>query len=280
MRAALPLAAIFLAMGCTRLDLSDAGLVDGLRLLGVQAEPPEAPAGASVTLTAWTADPNGGTIDVSWSACMLPSNGLANSGCTSDGGNGVVGLGSGATLSFVVPALDATLLGPPDGSFGVYLPIVVHLTDGADSVDGIYRLRVRVPSVVPPGCTFEAPYPAHCEPNQNPAFEQIEPIGPDDTMVNLVYANETWGFLADYDGASSEEYAIPGSLEPTAFERLTTQWFATGGLFPNAPVGGTGVQGWTLQGTIPPVGGTIDLWVVGHDDRGGTAMTHRTFVMQ
>jgi hypothetical protein len=40
------------------------------------------------------------------------------------------------------------------------------------------------------------------------------------------------------------------------------------------------VQKWTTDRALPPPGGTIDLWVVGHDDRGGTAMSHRSFILQ
>jgi hypothetical protein len=46
------------------------------------------------------------------------------------------------------------------------------------------------------------------------------------------------------------------------------------------PVGGTAVQKLTLDRELPPSGGTVDLWVVGHDDRGGTGMLHRQLVLQ
>ena len=78
----------------------------------------------------------------------------------------------------------------------------------------------------------------------------------------------------------AEEYAIPGSSMPTVFERLTIQWFATAGSFPDTPVGGTAVQKWTLDRALPPSGGAIDLWAVVHDERGGTGMTHRAFVFR
>jgi hypothetical protein len=60
---------------------------------------------------------------------------------------------------------------------------------------------------------------------------------------------------------------------------LTTQWFSTAGSFPDAPPGGTGVQKWTLDDDVPALGGNVDLWIVGHDDRGGTTMTHRAFTV-
>ncbi len=158
----------------------------------------------------------------------------------------------------------------------MYLPIVVHARSSGDAIDAVYRLRARV--LAPPGCTIEPPYRPGCTPNNNPAFVGIDPLGPEDPP-QPAHSGQIWGLLAKY-ASGGEEYAIPGSTNPTAFERLTTQWFATAGSFPNQPVGGTAVQKFTLDRALPPSGGAIDLWVVGHDERGGTAMLHRAFVLQ
>src|SRR5260370_13278124 len=138
MRAALALA--FLVAGGAA-DFADASLVQGLRLLGVQAEPPEAQPGDTVTMRAWVVDTERRGITVSWSACTLPSNGLANPGCVT-GSDGLIPLGTGATHDIVVPDVPRATLGPKDATDGVYLPIVVHLTVAGDSLDGIYRLRM------------------------------------------------------------------------------------------------------------------------------------------
>lgn len=272
------------AAGCAAPDLGDAGLIQGLRVLGIQAEPPELKPGQQTTLTAWVADTKGGTVDVTWSACMLPSDGLANAGCTDGSGNGLVGLGSGLTLPITVPDVDATTLGPPDASFGVYLPIIAHVVDGPDAVDAVYRLRIRVQEVIPNGCLLDPPYappggsPAHCKPNENPAFASVDPY-PDETSINDTHDGQTWSVFPHFV-ATGEEYAIPGSSMPTVFEREITQFFATAGTFPDTPVGGTGVEKWTLDRDLPAEGGAIDLWIVGHDDRGGSCITHRGFVLK
>ncbi len=263
--------------GCSKADLSAASFVDGLRVLGVHAEPPEASPGDTVMLTAWVVDPRGGTIGVDWSACLLPSNGTANPGCTDGTGNGLVGLGSGLQISMVVPEIDLATLGPVDASWGVYLPIVVHASAPDDSVDAVYRLRVR--EVVAPGCTLAPPYGGGCLPNQNPEFASIDPLGPEDAPIPT-HPGTIWALLARYTDGSDEEYKVPSTSDPTVPERLTTQWFSTGGSFPDQPVGGTAVQQLTMDRELPPSGGTIDLWVVGHDERGGTALAHRAFVLQ
>ncbi|HEY1585150.1 MAG TPA: hypothetical protein VGH63_05630, partial [Polyangia bacterium] len=173
-----------LAGGCTEDDLSDASFVSGLRILGAQAEPPEAMPGDTVTLTAWVVDTKSASVDVTWSACLLPSNGLANAGCTDGSGNGLVALGSGATVSVVVPPIDADTLGPTDATAGVYLPIVIHARAPDDSADAVYRLRIRVSA--PPGCTLQPPYNIGCAPNHNPSIGAIDPLL-DEGMPNVTH---------------------------------------------------------------------------------------------
>jgi hypothetical protein len=263
--------------GCGKFDLGELALVQGLRVLGVHAEPPEVEPGQPVSLAAWVVDTRGGTIDVSWSACFLPSNGIANDGCTDGSGNGLVGLGSGDQILTTAPEIDPAILGPPDASYGVYLPIVVHVRANGDTVDSIYRLRVR--EVVAPGCTLTAPFSPGCVPNGNPTLSTIDPLGPNSAPI-AAHQNQEWALLARYQDGSDETYKVPSVDTPEVPERLTTQWFATAGTFPDMPVGGTAVQKLTLDRDLPPSGGTVDLWVVGHDERGGTDMIHYSFVMQ
>jgi len=210
MRRALVIAALAVA-GCGKFDLGEAALVEGLRLIGVQAEPPEAFPGDQVKLTAWVFDTRGGTIDVSWSACLLPSNGLANDGCTDTSGNGVVGLGSGEELTMTVPAVDAATLGPQDQSYGVYLPIVVHVRANGDTTDGVYRLRVR--GAAAPGCTVDPPFSPGCVPNHNPSFSGIDPLGPDVGPL-VAHEGQAWALLAKYADGSDEEYKVPSVETP------------------------------------------------------------------
>ncbi|HEY2744375.1 MAG TPA: hypothetical protein VGL86_07125 [Polyangia bacterium] len=267
--------------GCVRDDLGDASFVEGLRVLGVQAEPPEALVGQSVTLTAWTVDTSGNSVDVAWSACLLPSDGLANPGCTDGSGNGLVPLGSGASITMTVPDVDPTILGAPDATYGVYLPILAHATAGHDASDTIYRLRMHV--IVPPECTIDPPYRPGCVPNANPSYAGIQPLLDDSAGATPTKKGTIWALVAEYGGDSMENYFLPGAETANGNsvpEQLRTQWFATAGTFPDEPVGGDAVQKLTMDRALPPAGGIIDLWVVAHDDRGGTGMTHRSFVMQ
>jgi hypothetical protein len=270
--------AAFASAGCTLEDLSDASLVQGLRVLGVQANPPEAFPGDSVDLVAWVADPKGGTHALTWSFCTLPSDGIANPGCTDGTGNGLVGIGSGDTITMTVPTLDPSVYGPLDATYGVYLPIVVHAVAPDDKEDVVYRLRVRV--AVAPGCNVEPPFSPGCVPNNNPAYAGIEPLLDDSAGATPTPKGRVWAFVAEYTDDSDEMYKIESTSDPTVPEMLRTEWYATAGTFPNQPVGGDAVQKFTVDRALPPTGGIIDMWVVAHDDRGGTGMTHRSFVMQ
>ena len=248
------------AAGCSKSDLSDAAFVDGLRLLGAQAEPPEAAPGEMVTLRAWVVDPHGGSIAVTWSACLLPGNGVANPACTDGSGDSLVALGSGETLTVVVPPVERAALGPPDVTDGVYVPIVVHVSGSKEALDAVYRLRLA-------GTQAR---------NHNPTLALIDGL-PDDPEPT--HQGQQWTLIARYGGQSVEHYRV-ASTGSDVDETLTTQWFASGGTFPNQPVGGTAVQTLSIDRALPPTGGTIDLWVVGHDERGGTAMLHHTLIMR
>jgi hypothetical protein len=107
--------------------LPDATLVEGVRVLGVQAEPPEAVAGDTVTLRALVANPKNEELTLTWYACLVTERGSGffsdTSAVNTSGGGGyslddpgscaerhtagledAVLLGTGETASFAVPA--------------------------------------------------------------------------------------------------------------------------------------------------------------------------------
>ena len=82
--------------------------------------------------------------------------------------------------------------------------------------------------------------------------------------------------MAQYTDNSTEAYVTPTSAPDIVFERVTTQWFATAGSFPDQPPGGTAVQSFKLDRKIDDAQRLEDAaWAAS-----GTAMTHRSFVMQ
>lgn len=133
----------------------------------------------------------------------------------------------------------------------------------------------------------------------------------------LVHAGDKLTLRALFATGSAERYTgraggggDGGTMQPRmSTERLSLSWFSTAGSF-GGPMfmmggfggmgpggdggttsdGGTGMMGGTgggnadavltLDQNLPPSGSTIDLWVVGRDNRGGTDYQHRTLTFQ
>lgn len=258
------LALVVALAGCGA-DFPNAALVDGLRLLGVQAEPPEAAPGQTVQLHAWVVDPSGAAIAVSWSACLLPpgGDGQLDPACIT-GDADKVALGDGSDPVVVVPDVDRAAFGPPDPTGGVYLPIVLRVTAAGGAVDGVYLLRLL--GTEPP--------------NHNPRIGEVYPLDP--TTAQPVHAGDALALHPTFSGDSAELYDVPqpdGTLRSTK-EIMTAQWFSTAGTFQDETSGSDVFEKFTLDRHLPPAGSTIDIWIVGHDERGGTTLAHRALLLQ
>src|SRR4051794_34113837 len=205
------------AGGCND-DFAGAALVDGLRLLAVVADPPEITApGQTVTFRAYAADTHGGTVAISWSACVLPNTGVLDPACIT-GADGKVPLGSGDELTVAIPPYSLDTLGAPDSTGGVYLPIVLRLAVPDDTVDAVYRLRVAGGGPV----------------NRNPRFAAIDPFRGDAPQAAI--AGDHMVLAPRFDNLSFEQYEVPDpeagpGIRKLAQETLTVQWFATAGTF-------------------------------------------------
>jgi hypothetical protein len=260
------LAAALATLGCND-DYAGITLVDGLRLLAVQAEPPEITApGQTVTFHAYAFDTHGGNITISWSACLLRNTGATDPGCITRS-DGTVALGQGDELTVAVPPYSLDALGPADGTGGVYLPIVLHVAAPDDSVDAIYRLRVA----------GGAPL------NQNPRFAAIDPFR--GNTPQPAYAGDHMVLIPRFANDSLQQYEVPDpengpGIRKLVQETLTVQWFATAGTFGLEATSALQVEGFVLDRRLPKRFGSFDLWAVGHDERGGTTIAHETIVMQ
>ena len=77
--------------GCLE-PLPDVTRIDALRVLGVQAEPPEVPPGGAVSLSALVVDPTGANFNLAWYVCLVAERGqgfFGGGGVTStSGGDG------------------------------------------------------------------------------------------------------------------------------------------------------------------------------------------------
>ena len=274
MRLYLPL--MVLIAGCGS-DFENAAFVDGLRLLGARSQPAEAGPGESVALTAWAVDPSGQAITVAWGACLaapLPGSGQLDPSCIlADGGAPLAPLGDGATPTATVPAYDPAQLGPPDITGGLYLPLVIHLTTDDDALDGVYRLRA----------------PDGQPRNQNPTLAGLfvldasgNPSPLDESTPYPVHAGDRLTLAASFTPDSAESYQVilEGAPPRTTTETLSVVWYSTGGHLDDETTGANVPERLTLDRHVPASGGTIDVWVVGQDERGGADLLHRTLIVQ
>jgi hypothetical protein len=262
-------------------SFTPASLLAGLRLLVAKAEPPEAAPGDSVQFTAYAVDTQQRKIAIAWSACLLPpvaGMGMINNDCLiTDRASWLIPLGSGFMITAKIPELPPSALLPPDITGGQYVPIRLRVTAQSDDDSGVYRLRLA----------------GNMPRNQNPTLQSIDIVTEQKGQVvgrfalpqdapYVVHAKQTFVLRAEFTSDSAEHYVVingDGSRRDVV-ETLTAQWYATGGSLDNETSGADVDETLTLDKQLPPTGGVIDLWVAGHDERGGTDIMHRQLLLQ
>ena len=284
--------AALLLCGCTN-TFDPASLVEKLRVLAVKAEPPEIPFGATSTLTATTTNPGGATPTVTWDACLLPpspgTGETVNSDCASlpEGDPMLVPFGNGDSVTATMPMLDASQIGLPDQTNGVYLPVRLKVEADGNTLDAFYSLRIYLGFLLP------GTPPA----NQNPTLTGIFTVpvadagtaeeSPLDAMTPApVHENYQLHLRALVTDDSQETYQVydgnPATTPPrTVTETVKISWFTTAGRFTNE-VTGVDKPDTTLilDQHLPASGSVIDLWAVARDERGGSDVIHRTLLFE
>lgn len=272
MRLTVALTVLLLGTGCTTSPDPPVSFVAGLRVLAAIAEPPQADPGAVVQMSLLVVDTAGLPVAATWSRCTLaPRSGEAvNPGCvTTETGPALVPLGTGLSLAVTMPQVTAADLGQPDATGGVYVPLVARVSDGADAVTVVYRLRLGDGA------------PA----NANPTIASVDVIDATGAAVPLdpaaptaVHAGEVLTLGATFAPGSAQTYAGLGGASMT--ETLTTSWFSTAGTLSVQRTGASQPHTvLTLNKNLPISGGNVDLRAVVHDERGGVGYTHRSLAL-
>jgi hypothetical protein len=311
------LAALLSAGGCLpQRDRGTDTYITGLRVMAVKAEPPEVAAGQTSTLSMLVVDTMGRPIDIRWAYCELapPDGQRFNTDCvTTSTGSYLTALTGGPTTTMVMPTVDPTILGSADGSGGVYLPVIATITAGTDVVTAVYHLRVNMGGAAnqnpemtglytvmagagPPdgsspgdaGCTADGGMTGSACANGSDLLSWIDPVTP-----LPVHTGDKLRLRALFTAASAEPYTTPGRVTDAGVgpPRMRTEsqdvsFFSTGGTI--GGVMGGGMMGFgggsdatlTIDTNLPLPSGTIDLWAVGRDPRGGTDYLHRTLILQ
>ncbi|NOU30177.1 MAG: hypothetical protein HOO96_19920 [Polyangiaceae bacterium] len=302
MRTACLLAALVLSAMACRPDIDDrTSRVDRLRVLAVRAEPAEAAPGAPVKLSVLVAGPEGprGDLVADFAFCRdrrgLAEASPASASCLDDTGIVALGASAGAPVTGTVPGNACGLFGPersagatgepsgrpadPDATGGYYQPGRIRVP-GTDLA--LFEVRTRCGL---PGATLEATadYGRRYRPNANPALSLTAAGTPHaDAAIVAVRAGEALPVTASWPACTSapcdgaEPYVAFDLASRTVVDRresMLVSWFATQGSWDVDRTGRTEADAERDSSNTwraPSTPGSVHLWVVLRDARGGT----------
>jgi hypothetical protein len=291
---------LLLLAGCFP-SFDPASHVEGLRVLAIKAEPPTLAPGETATLTPLVF---GAPVSYRWSLCLrppLPGLSVSNDCFNSDLGDATIPLGEGETIQVTMPELRADQLGIPDYTGGVYLPVILEVDDGTETVTSVYRLRYSIPQLD----LFR---------NQNPHIQDVlvafandagtEPLG--DFSIHTGDRVSLRAQLPDGDhelypqiegqlalpdlagGSDAGIHLFDGGVEIGGInlifvnETLRVSWFTSVGRVEPDVTGAAGKLDTTLYLdkylVAPPA--DVDLFVVVRDERGGTDFSRRKILLR
>jgi hypothetical protein len=281
-----------LVSGCLPSFGEPASLVDGDRILAVRADPPEVRPGNAATFTALVVG-TGGTQampDLSWALCTAPKpldeNNIVSGDCLG-GGDSVMSVGDGPSVSALVPADARALFGPdpppqvmgmpplrprdPDVTGGYYQPL--RLAEGTLTGFALERITCDLALA---GADLAVQYGMTYKANQNPQLTPLSAtVDGAAVALDMLPAGKSIDFHVGWPAASVESfpvYDLTAAALVTQRESMRVSWFATGGAFAHEVTGTTATDTATTTDdawTAPATAGVVHLWVVLRDSRGG-----------
>jgi hypothetical protein len=299
------LVAMLVVVGGCSSDLPAANFIDKLRVLAVQAQPPEVAPGDTTALHVLAVEPLIPSLDGSaprpltavWLACALPAGTLTVQPCTSD--SVIIGTDLDASYSAAADAL-----GGGAASTEVLITVAVADNDaGALACIGDIANNNGVPTD-PDHCvvsikrlTISDPMQRTVPANQNPALADFYATTPSGFAETLDDGNGVWQFAPSEDKAQWDiaAHRAPDAAERKAdgtYEALSVSWFTTAGhldggrslyLPPDCnsatecpdqlPEDGADTLWFAptrdQASDVVDASGLVDFWAVIRDDRGG-----------
>ncbi|HEY3820002.1 MAG TPA: hypothetical protein VGL81_22710 [Polyangiaceae bacterium] len=262
-------------------------LITTTRILAVRADPAEAAPGAMVTFTSFVASPGGTVTDaaIDWSFCTAPKplteDNVVSNACLDS--SSLVAAGAGPTTMAATPGNGCSIFGPdvgsaglrprdPDGTGGYYQPLRADLT-GTGSVFELARIHCDLAAAdATAAAAFAAAYTLNLNPQLLPLTASL---GGASTALTGIPAGAHVTLEASWPDASAETFAY---FDPVAQavtsqrESMQVAWYSSGGALDTESTGRasddtatTSDDGWTA----PSTGGTVHVWIVLRDSRGG-----------
>jgi hypothetical protein len=258
-------------------------IVDRPRVLAITSEPPEVLPGATATLTALVASPNGPLGSVpAWSLCDAPKpptvdNAVAD-GCVEDQ---VTPLGDAETIAALIPIDACRTFGPdvvsagfrprdPDPTGGYYQPIRAAVPS-LDLAFGFTRITCNLANA--PGDVAQQ-YKMTYVANTNPT---LTPLTIDGAPPTTVAADTDVMLSVGWPADSVESYLYYDQTSQTLTTRresMRISWFTTAGSLAvdaSAVAESDPATSVTTTWHTPPSTGPAYLWLVLRDSRGGLA---------
>lgn len=277
-----------LAMACSTSDFTQEWLVDRTRVLAIQAEPPEAASGQVVSLSALVVDPDG-EPEAAWVACLMPVacpdypsvQELAAADTSAMSAEELAAwqadattagfLGFGAGLS---PTLIVNGGGPPPGdtastdtgaiAASSELTLIVDAVPVGKALGDVTLGDPEATEVASKSLTVSD----STTPNQNPAIATFGVDGADAATVDRGGSASLTATLAD---GSAESYLDDDGETQT--EAPTVNYYVSGGTLMQSSAAANEPE---VSWTAPDSAGTINVWVVVRDGRGGMAWASAT----
>lgn len=263
-------------------------LLQGPRVLAIRSEPAEAQPGDTVTLSTLFAGVFGSVAaaEAAWAFCATPKppaeENSVDVSCLEGGGSTLPG--TGLSVLATVPADSCALFGPlpPPQQPGAPPP----RPRDADATGGYYQpIRVRTAGLTAfaslrIGCgvasapiDVAAQYRARYQPNRNPRLLRLSvELDGHELPSYALPAGAPLHLRVRYTKESKERYVLVDPITQTLVERdeeLAVSWFATAGSFSAGRTFGSFESDSETEWTSPEAPGSLTLWAVLRDSRGG-----------
>jgi hypothetical protein len=278
--------------GCKPNFGTPTSLVNDERILAVRATPPELAPGNAAAFDALVVSPSGTEAmpNLDWALCTTPKpldeNNIVSSACLGSG-NGVVDVGTGATVMATIPPSACALFGPdpppqmvgmpplrprdPDITGGFYQPL--RLSEGSVTGFALERITCELTNA---GADIAAQFAMTYVANTNPTLDPMTAtVGGSAVTLDALPAGKAVDFAVDWPAASVESYPVfdeSAGMLVTHRESMRVSWFASDGAFTHDVTGRDETDPATSTDnvwTAPTTPGPVHMWLVLRDSRGG-----------
>jgi hypothetical protein len=275
--------------GCMPTRGNPASLILEERIIAVRADPAESGPSDAVSYASLVASPSG-TMDaqsLSWSLCKLRKSVAENTpvsqACLTEdlpqsaqGGQVSIRTPSAACVNFgpLAPPSSSETLRPtdPDATGGYYQPIRLDL----DAQQAVIRERIHC-DLAGASLLLSQEFRARYSLNQNPSLVSLSAyVGDQPASLDNLPAGQRVRLVAAWSPESAETFPVFDAVSQTLLdhrEALWLSWFATAGAFDDSSTGraDSDPTDWSENAwQAPGAAGTVYLWLVLHDSRGGT----------